>query len=432
MTRVRLAGQRTFHSLRVRNYRLFFFSQLISLSGTWMQTTAQSWLVLDLTGKSSAGFALGLMLALQFLPLLLFGVWGGVIADRLDKRRTLIWTQSSAAVLAVALWLIVLTGITQLWMIYVLAFLLGVVTVFDNPARQAFVIEMVGQDDVANAVGLNSAVFNGARLIGPAIAGISIHAIGISPSFLLNAISFIPVVAALRAMRTRELVRHERLPRSKGQIREGLRYVWREPVLRSTLLLVTVVATFGFNFIIVLPLMARYEFGGDAGLYGLLFATMAGGSLVGALLAAARARPSRPLLVGSAGAFAALAMLVALAPNALWAAIGLVPMGAFSMVFIATANSTLQLTSRHEMRGRVMALYALVFLGSTPIGGPLIGWISQQWGARAGLFLGGALSLIAAAAAAWGLRRERLRADGAHEVVALPPTFDVELEDATA
>jgi len=317
-------------------------------------------------------------------------------------------------------------------MIYVLAFLLCVVTVFDNPARQAFVIEMVGHDDVANAVGLNSAVFNGARLIGPAIAGISIHAIGISPSFLLNAVSFIPVVAALGAMRTRELVRHTPLPRSKGHVREGLRYVWQEPVLRSTLVLVTVVATFGFNFIIVLPLMARYEFGGDAGLYGLLFALLAGGSLVGALVAAARARPSRPLLVWSAVAFSGFAMLVALAPNALWAGIGLVPMGAFSMMFIATANSTLQLTSRHEMRGRVMALYALVFLGSTPIGGPLIGWISQQWGPRAGLFLGGALSLVAAAAAAWGLRRERLRSAGAHEVVALPPTFDVELEEATA
>ncbi|MBV8160287.1 MAG: MFS transporter, partial [Acidimicrobiia bacterium] len=340
MTGVRTAGRRTFHSLGVRNYRLFFSSQLISLSGTWMQTTAQSWLVLELAGKSSAGFDLGLMMALQFLPLLLFGVWGGVVADRLDKRRTLIWTQSAAAVLAVALWLIVLIGVTQLWMIYLLAFLLGVVTVFDNPARQAFVIEMVGPEDVANAVGLNSAVFNGARLIGPALAGVSIHALGISPSFLLNALSFIPVVAALAAMRTHELVRSAPLPRSKGQVRDGLRYAWRAPVLRSTLLLVTVVATFGFNFIIVLPLMARYEFHGDAGLYGLLFALMAGGSLLGALLAAARARPSRPLLVGSAAGFALTVMVVALAPSALWAGIGLVPMGLFSMTFIATANST--------------------------------------------------------------------------------------------
>jgi len=431
VTRVRLAGQRTFHSLRVRNYRLFFFSQLISLSGTWMQTTAQSWLVLNLTGKSGAGFALGLMMALQFLPMLLFGVWGGVIADRLDKRKTLVWTQSAAAVLAVALWLIVLTGAIQLWMIYVLAFLLGVVTVFDNPARQAFVIEMVGPDDVTNAVGLNSAVFNGARLVGPAIAGVLIHAIGISPSFLLNALSFIPVVAALMAMRTRELHQRTPLVRQKGQIREGLRYAWSSPVLRPTLLLVTVVATFGFNFIIVLPLLAKYEFHGGAGLYGTLFAVMAGGSLIGALFAAGRARPNQRTLVGSAVAFSLLAIVVAMAPNVIAAMVALVPMGAFSMVFIATANSTLQLETRHEMRGRVMALYALVFLGSTPIGGPIIGWISQQWGARAGLFVGGVLSLVAAVWAAWGLHRQRA-AEATPEVVELPIPDDVMLEEATA
>jgi MFS family permease len=430
MTRVGLAGQRTFHSLRVRNYRLFFFSQLISLTGTWMQTTAQSWLVLELTSRATAGSALGLMIALQFLPMLLFGMWGGVIADRLDKRRTLIWTQASAAVLAVALWLIVLTGVTELWMIYVLAFLLGVVTVFDNPARQAFVIEMVGSDDVVNAVGLNSAVFNGARLIGPAVAGILIHAIGISPSFLLNAISFVPVIAALAAMRTSELTRVTPVPRSRGQVREGLRYVWHTPVLRSTLLLVTVVATFGFNQIIVLPLLAKYVFHGGAGLYGAMFAALAAGGFVGGLAAASRARPSRAMLIGSAAGFSVVAILVSLAPNALLAMVGLVPMGVLSMTFIATANSTLQLTTRSEMRGRVMALYALVFLGSTPIGGPIIGWISQEWGARAGLLVGGVLSLLAAGAAAWSVRRQRLRTDP--EVVALPPPYEMELEEATA
>ena len=432
MTRVRLAGQRTFHSLKVRNYRLFFFSQLISLTGTWMQTTAQSWLVLELTGKATAGSALGLMIALQFLPMLLFGMWGGVIADRLDKRRTLIWTQSSAAVLAVVLWLIVLTGVTQLWMIYVLAFMLGVVTVFDNPTRQAFVIEMVGPDDVANAVGLNSAVFNGARLVGPAVAGVLIHAIGISPSFLLNAVSFIPVISALALMRTAELTRLPSVARSKGQVREGLRYVWHDPVLRSTVLLVTVVATFGFNQIIVLPLMAKYVFHGGAGLYGAMLAALAAGGFVGGLVAAGRARPSRAVLIGSAAVFSVVAMLVSLAPNAILAMVGLVPMGVSSMMFIATANSTLQLTARDEMRGRVMALYALVFLGSTPIGGPIVGWISQEWGARAGLFVGGAASLLAAAAAAWSVQRERRR--GAPEpdaVVTLAPP-EPELEEATA
>jgi MFS family permease len=432
VTRVRLAGQRTFRSLHTRNYRLFFFSQLISLSGTWMQTTAQSWLVLELTGKATAGSALGLMVALQFLPMLLFGVWGGVIADRLDKRRTLIWTQSSAAMLAVVLWLIVLTGVTQLWMIYVLAFLLGCVTVFDNPARQAFVIEMVGADDVANAVGLNSAVFNSARLVGPALAGILIHAIGISPSFLLNAISFVPVIAALAAMRTRELSQLNPVPRSKGQIREGLRYVWSTPVLRSTLLLVTVVATFGFNQIIVLPLLARYVFGGGAGLYGAMFAALAAGGLIGGLGAAARGAPSRSMLIWSAVGFSVMAMLVSLAPNAVVAMIGLVPMGVFSMTFIATANSTLQLSSRHEMRGRVMALYALVFLGSTPLGGPLIGWISQQWGARSGLFVGGAVSLVAAVAAALSVWRQRRRApaEEADDIVSRA-SLEPALEEAT-
>jgi MFS family permease len=395
-----------------------------------MQTTAQSWLVLELTSRATAGSALGLMIALQFLPMLLFGMWGGVIADRLDKRRTLIWTQASAAVLAVALWLIVLTGVTELWMIYVLAFLLGVVTVFDNPARQAFVIEMVGSDDVVNAVGLNSAVFNGARLIGPAVAGILIHAIGISPSFLLNAISFVPVIAALAAMRTSELTRVTPVPRSRGQVREGLRYVWHTPVLRSTLLLVTVVATFGFNQIIVLPLLAKYVFHGGAGLYGAMFAALAAGGFVGGLAAASRARPSRAMLIGSAAGFSVVAILVSLAPNALLAMVGLVPMGVLSMTFIATANSTLQLTTRSEMRGRVMALYALVFLGSTPIGGPIIGWISQEWGARAGLLVGGVLSLLAAGAAAWSVRRQRLRTDP--EVVALPPPYEMELEEATA
>jgi MFS family permease len=333
--------------------------------------------------------------------------------------------------LAVALWLIVLTGVTELWMIYVLAFLLGCVTVFDNPARQAFVIEMVGADDVANAVGLNSAVFNSARLVGPALAGILIHAIGISPSFLLNAISFVPVIAALAAMRTRELVQLNPVPRSKGQIREGLRYVWRTPVLRSTLLLVTVIATFGFNQIIVLPLLARYVFGGGAGLYGAMFAALAAGGLIGGLGAAARGAPSRSMLIWSAVGFSVMAMLVSLAPNAVVALIGLVPMGVFSMTFIATANSTLQLGSRHEMRGRVMALYALVFLGSTPLGGPLIGWISQQWGARSGLFVGGATSLVAAAAAALSVWRQRRRPaeEEADEVVSLPP-LEPALEEA--
>jgi len=407
VTRLKLAGERTFRSLHVRNYRLFFYSQLVSLTGTWMQTTAQSWLVLKLT---DSGVALGVMIALQFLPMLLFGVWGGVVADRLDKRRTLIWTQGAAAVLAVAMWGIVLTGVVEVWMIDVLAFLLGMVTVVDLPTRQAFVIEMVGTDEVANAVGLNSAVFNAARLVGPAVAGLLIHVIGLSPLFLFNAISFVPVIGGLAAMRPDELVRHAPAPRARGQIREGLRYVWNSPVLRSTLIVCAVVTTFGFNFIIVLPLMAKNVFHGGAGLYGALLAVMAAGSLVGALTAANKARPSRPLLVGSGVAFAVLCMAASVAPSAIACAVLLVPLGAASMVFLTTANSTLQLNSQHHMRGRVMAIYALVFLGSTPIGGPIVGWISEQWGARAGLFVGGGASLVAVLAVMAGTWRQRIHA----------------------
>jgi MFS family permease len=416
VTRLKLAGERTFRSLHVRNYRLFFYSQLVSLTGTWMQTTAQSWLVLKLT---DSGVALGVMIALQFLPMLLFGVWGGVLADRLDKRRTLIWTQSAAAVLAVVMWVIVLTGVVDVWMIDLLAFLLGLVTVVDLPTRQAFVMEMVGTDELANAVGLNSAVFNAARLVGPAVAGVLIHVIGLSPLFLFNAISFVPVIGGLAAMRPDELVRHAPAPRARGQIREGLRYVWNSPVLRSTLLVCAVVTTFGFNFIIVLPLMAKNVFHGGAGLYGALLAVMAAGSLAGALTAANRARPSRTLLVSSAVTFAVFCMAASVAPNAIACAVLLVPLGAASMVFLTTANSTLQLNSQHDMRGRVMAIYALVFLGSTPIGGPIVGWISQEWGARAGLFVGGAASLVAVLAVMAGTWRQRVRIEGQEPAVEL-------------
>jgi MFS family permease len=252
--------------------------------------------------------------------------------------------------------------------------------------------------------------------------------------FLLNAVSFVPVVSALAAMRTPELIRQRPLARSKGQVREGLRYVWNTPALRSTLLLLSVVATFGFNQIIVLPLLARYVFHGGPGLYGTLFAALAAGGFIGGLAAAGRARPSRRVLIGAATGFSVLAMLVSLAPTAAWAIVGLVPMGLCSMTFIATANSTLQLNARHEMRGRVMALYALVFLGSTPIGGPIVGWISQQWGARSGLFVGGAASLVAAGAAAWSAHRQGPREEAADDDDEVLPLAAVEpaLEEVSA
>jgi MFS family permease len=409
MTRARLLAHQTFRSLRVRNYRLFFAGQLVSVSGTWMQTVAQSWLVL--TTLHGGPVQLGVTVALQFLPMLLFGLWGGVIADRFDKRTVLVWTQASAGALAIVLWLLVLTNVVALWMVYLLAFFLGCVTVVDNPTRQAFVTEMVGQGDIANAVGLNSAVFNAARLIGPAIAGVLISTVGVALSFLLNGISYLAVIAGLLAMRPDELFALPRVPRERGQIRAGLRYVWATAELRSTLLLVTVIATLGFNFLVIIPLFAKDVFHGGASLLGVLTSVMAAGSLVGALGAAGKARPTRPLLVGSGLAFGVVTLLAAAAPTPTLEGVALLPLGAASIVFIATANSTLQLASEPAMRGRVMALYALIFLGSTPVGGPLMGWIAQHWGARSALGVGGAASLLAALVALVAVvRRGRERA----------------------
>jgi MFS family permease len=400
---VRATAARTFRSLGVRNYRLFFFGQLVSVTGTWMQTVAQSWLVLNLTGS---GVDLGLTVALQFLPMLLFGMWGGLLADRLDKRRLLVATQAAGGILAVALWALVATGTVELWMVYVFAFLLGVVTMVDMPTRQAFVVEMVGPDEVPNAVGLNSAMFNTGRILGPAAAGLVIAWFGVAPAFLANGLSYIAVIAGLLAMRSEELFKGVRPARRPGEVRAGLRYVWHEPTLRSTLFLVAVLGTFGFNFVVVLPLLARYTFHGGAGLYSVFTSVMSVGSLAGALVAASRAGPSRALLLGAGTAFGVLMLATAAAPDDLTASLLLVGVGLAVMLFLATANTTLQLSSDPAMRGRVMALYGLLFLGSTPVGGPLLGWISQRWGPRAGLALGGAFTLVAAAGVS-GVRARR-------------------------
>jgi MFS family permease len=405
---LRAVGARTFRSLRIRNYRLFFFGQLVSVTGTWMQTVAQTWLVLNLTGS---GVDLGLTVALQFLPMLLFGLWGGLLADRSDKRKLLIYTQVAGGLLALILYALVATDTVVLWHVYVLAFLLGLVTMIDMPTRQSFVIEMVGPDEVPNAVGLNSAMFNAGRILGPAAAGISISALGLAPSFLANAVSYVAVIAALMAMRTDELFRGAPAERRRGEVRAGLRYVWAEPTLRATLFLVAVVGTFGFNFIVVLPLLARFTFSGGAGLYSLFTALMSVGSLAGALFAASRVAPTRRMLVGAAAAFGALLLATAAAPTAWTASVLLVGVGIAVMLFLATANTTLQLNSDPAMRGRVMSLYGLLFLGSTPVGGPLLGWISEAWGPRVGLALGGGLSL-AAALAAVSRSRIRRRAQG--------------------
>jgi MFS family permease len=395
---------RTFRSLRTRNYRLYFTGQIISFSGTWMQSVAQAWLVLKL---SHSGVALGIVTALQFLPVLLAGPWGGVVADRVDKRRLITATQTASAALALALGVLTLAGVVSLWMVYLIAFLLGCVTLVDNPARQSFVMEMVGRDDLPNAVSLNSVVVNAARIVGPAAAGLLIATVGIAFCFLLNAASYVAVIAAFIAMRPDELHRSAPVARKRGQLREGLRYVWSHPDLRTPLLLMAVVGTLAYNFSVVFPLLVTRGFHAGAGTYGVLYSVMGAGAVVGGLVVAARSRATAPLLAGSTIAFGGVLLAAATAPHLAVEMVVMFPVGAASTAFIATSNSILQLNATAEMRGRVMALFSVVFLGSTPIGGPLIGWIAQVAGPRVALGVGALSTLAAGVVAVVAVRRVR-------------------------
>lgn len=396
------ASDRLFGSLRIRNYRLFLIGQAVSFTGTWMAAVALAWLVLDLTGS---GLAVGITLGLQFGPIVLFGMWAGALADRSDKRVILVRTQSVMAAIALCLWLITVTGVVEVWMIYALTFLTGSMTAIDHPTRQSFVSEMVGSERVSNAVSLNSAVFNASRILGPALAALVISTVGLEWAFLLNAFSYTAVVAGLRLMDGSALLTPERLEKRRGQVMEGLRYAWRVPRLRYTLALEAAVATLGLNFSVMLPLFARFVFDEGPGTLGFLTSMMAGGALVGALLAATRQTPSKRWLVGSAGAFGALSVAAALAPSPATMGLLLVPLGASSISFIATTNAMLQLHSRPDMRGRVMALHGIVFLGSTPVGAPFLGWLSEVFGPRVGLGVGGVTSLLAAIVAALFVKR---------------------------
>ena len=417
MTRVKAMSSRTFRSLAIRNYRLFFYGQLVSLIGTWMQAVAQAWLVLRLT---DSGAAVGMVTGLQFVPMLVAGAWGGVVADRVDKRKALVVVQSAMGAVALALAVVTGLDVVELWMVYLAAFLLGCAGVIETPTRQAFVTEMVGADSVPNAIGLNSALFNGSRIVGPAVAGFLIVGVGLWMCFLVNALSFLGVIAALVAMRPEELHPAARAGREPGQVRAGLRYVWSSPERRWTLLLVAAVGTFAFNFNVVLPLMARFTFEVDAGGFGLLTSSIGVGALAGALLSAARARPSATLLVRACGATAALMAAAAVAPTMAAEMAVLVLLGAAVITFMTTANAMLQLGSDPAMRGRVMALYALVFLGSTPIGGPIVGTIAEQFGPRAGLGVGAVAAMVATAAGAVAFRRAAVRGGNAEVPAHLP------------
>ncbi len=376
---------------------------MVSNSGTWMQRTAQDWLVLQLSHGS--GSALGIAAGLQFLPLLLFSLWGGAIADRFPKRRVLLLTQTLMGALALILCVLASTGTVRLWHVYLLAFGLGLVTAVDNPTRQTFVTEMVGQRDMANAIALNSAIFNLARIAGPAVAGVVISLVGTPAAFGLNAASYGAVITGLLLMRAGDLNPVKRAARAKGQLREALSYLKGEPRIWLPMTMLFFVATFGMNFQVTTALMSRGVFHTGAGAFGLASTAYAAGALGGALLAARRRRPSVRLQVAVALAFGVLEAVSGLMPTYWSFLFLLVPTGLAVVMYTTAANSATQLGTRPQMRGRVMGVYMLVFLGGAPLGSPLMGWIAEQFGPRMSLISGGVVSALAAVVAGLVLSR---------------------------
>jgi MFS family permease len=384
---------RSFDSLRVPNYRRFFVGQLVSLTGNWMQMVAEIWLVLTLTGS---GVAVGVTTALQFVPMLFFGAWGGLLADRLPKRRLMLVTQTLHMIVPLTLFGLALGGAVQLWMVFALVFLRGAVNAVDYPTRQSFVIELVGSDRVVNAVSLNSVLVHSARIVGPAMAGVLIATVGTYPCFLANAASFVFMIGMLATLDTGALRPAKAAPRQPGAVRAALRYVRRTPELAIPLALMGMVGTLGFNFQAVLPLLARLSFDGGPFAYAALVSSMGLGAVIGALANGSRGKVSPALLVGASAGFGVLSLAAATAPSLALEAVALVPLGAASVIFGASINSALQLASEPSMRGRVMALYSVVFLGSTPIGAPIAGYLSEAFDPRVALVMAGVAGLVAA------------------------------------
>jgi MFS family permease len=398
-----LAG---FKALRVRNYRLYWVGQLISLTGTWMQTTAQGWLVLQLTNSP---LAIGLVTTMQFLPSLLLSLFGGAVADRLPKYRLIVGTQAASLVQAVIFTALVATGAIQLWHVYVLALLLGLVSALDMPARQAFVVELVGRETLPNAVALNSLLFNCARVVGPGVAGLLIANLGMAPAFGLNAASYLAVIAGLLMMRPAEFKATP--PPARGSvlegIREGLAYTWRTPAVLQIMIVMAFVGTFGYNFNVVLPLLSGFVLHTDAVGFGALSTALGVGSLVGALVTAYSGKGGpRRLLIG-AGAFSVLLAAAALSPSLPAALVLLAALGLAGIMFTTSANTLLQLTVPDELRGRVLSLYWTLFAGSTPVGALLIGSLSKAIGVPPTLVLCAALSLLGVALGGLYGRRNR-------------------------
>jgi len=399
----------TFRAFRLFNYRLWAAGALVSNVGTWMQRVAQDWLVLTVLTDHSA-VAVGITTGLQFAPMLVLAPVAGVLADRVPKRRLLLATQTAMGLVGLVLGLLVVTGAAQLWHAYALALALGIAAAVDAPARQAFVSEMVPREDLSNAVGLNSASFHAARIVGPGLAGLLIAWVGTGPVFLINAATFAGTLFSLTHMRVAELSPAPRADRGKGQLREGLRYVRQRPDILLLMTVVGLVGTFGLNFQMTTAIMATAQFGKGSGEYGLLGSIMAVGSLGGALLAARRERPRLRLVVGATFAFGVFATVAALMPTYELFAVSLIPVGLSSLTLMTSANATVQLSVAPEMRGRVMALYMAIFMGGTPVGAPIIGWVGSALGPRWTILVGGLVSLVTAVVAlVYVVRSKRLR-----------------------
>jgi MFS family permease len=401
---VRETVARTFSSLSNRNYRWYFSGQSVSMIGTWMQSVAQSWLVYSLT---HSGFQTGLIIALQTLPILVFGPFGGTLGDRFGRYRTLFWTQGLAGAQALALAVLDLTGQLRLWELYLIAVSLGFIKLVDTPTRQSFIIEMVGREHLRNAVTLNTISNNAARVIGPSVAGLLIASVGSGFCFLINASSFLFVIAGLIAIDQSSLRPARRSTRIRGQVSEGFRYVLREPVVRNALLMMTIVGCLTYEFQTTLPLMAGEVFHGDAATYGFLTGFMGVGAVLGGLVAAGRRTSGLRSLYLTAIGFGAVVLLAALAPSRMTEELVLVLVGAASVSFSSLTNSTLQLESDPQMRGRVMSLWAMAFQGTTPIGSPLVGFIAGALGARYGLGIGAVAALGAGGLGLLSLYRHR-------------------------
>jgi MFS family permease len=423
MSRLADEVRKTFASMHVsRNFRLFFTGQLISVTGTWVNWTAGAVLVLRLT---DSGIALGIEAALLFLPVLLFGVWAGSLADRFDKRRILVWSNAGYAVLAAVQFALVATNVVEIWMVFVIAFLTGLILAIEPPTRQSFYVELVGERHITNAISLNSAVFTGTRVLGGAIAGLMIDGFGLWSPFLLDAVSYVGVIVALLAMRIDELHPQRKAKREPGLVRAGLRYVWGTQALRVPLIVMLLVYLFTFNFNVVIPLHAYRTYEGSGMEIGWLYAALGLGAFLGAIgMANRQTEPSLRRLAGFSVVFGVLLAVAGLAPTFVLALVAMVPVGYASMLFAITANSTLQRFTRADMRGRVMALYTTIFLGSSAIGGPITGWVAEIWGAPATFVVSGSVAVAAGLIA--------LRARGAATATAGSPPAEAVTEGIAA